>query len=38
MKNQKLIIKKSVVSTFKNKIISSNQKSSIGTILSLPWN
>lgn len=35
MKNQKLTIKKSVVSTFRNKSISSNQKSSIGTFLLL---
>ncbi len=35
MKTQKLTIRKSIVSTFENKSISSNQKSSFGTLLSL---
>lgn len=38
MKNQKLTIKKSIVSTLENRNISSNQKSSMSTLFSLPWN
>ena len=38
MKNQKFTIKKSIVAKFENKSNSSNQKSSVGTFISLSQN